>query len=174
VALRPPRPMEAGDLPRTNSFDCGVEALDEWLQRFAWQNHNSGGARVYLSIDDEADKISGYYCLSAAAVEYGAAPRTVSEGLARHPIAVVLIGRLAVDGLYRGLGLGRFLIQDAFVRILETAEKIGIRAAMVQAKDNAAAEFYRNLGFVASINDPSLFFMTLKDAKKSLAAAERK
>jgi len=165
--------MEAGDLPRTLSFDCGIAVLNEWLQRFAWQNHNSGGARVYLSIDAETDRISGYYCLSAAAVDFDAAPRGVSKGLARHPIAVVLIGRLAVDGRYRGLGLGRFLIRDAFVRILETAETIGIRAVMVQAKDNAAAEFYRNLGFVASINHPSLFFMTLKDAKKSLAAASR-
>jgi GNAT superfamily N-acetyltransferase len=174
VALRPPRPMEAGDLPRTQTFDCGVAVLDEWLQRFAWQNHNSGGARVYISIDDEADRIAGFYCLSAAAVEHGTAPRVVSKGLARHPIAVVLIGRLAVEERYRGLGLGRFLIRDALMRILETAEKIGIRAVMVQAKDNAAAEFYRNLGFAASATDPSLFFMTLKDAKKSLAAAARK
>jgi GNAT superfamily N-acetyltransferase len=166
--------MEAGDLPRTQSFDCGVAVLNEWLQRFAWQNHNSGGARVYLSIDDETDRITGYYCLSAAAVEYGAAPHAISKGLARHPIAVVLIGRLAVDARYRGLGLGRFLIRDAFVRILETAEKIGIRAVMVQAKDAAAAEFYRTLGLVASKSDPSLFFMTLKDARKSLAEAAGK
>lgn len=174
MALRPPRPMEASDLPRTQSFDCGVAALNQWLLRFAWQNHNSGGARVYVSIDDEADRVAGYYCLSAAAVEHDAAPRVVSKGLARHPIAVVLIGRLAIDVHYRGLGLGRFLMRDAFVRILETAEKIGVRAVTVQAKDNTAAEFYRNLGFVASATDPNLFFMTLKDARKSLAEAARK
>jgi GNAT superfamily N-acetyltransferase len=166
--------MEAGDLPRTQSFDCGVAVLNEWLQRFAWQNHNSGGARVYIAVDDAADHIAGYYCLSAASVDYAATPRGVSKGLARHLIAVVLIGRLAVDAGYRGLGLGRFLIRDAFVRILETADKIGIRAVMVQAKDNAASEFYRDLGFVPSIDDPSQFFMALKDAKKSLATADRK
>ena len=166
--------MEATDLPRTQPFDCGVAALNEWLQRFAWQNHSSGGARVYVCIDEETDRIAGYYCLSAASIEYGAAPRAVSKGLARHPVSVVLIGRLAVDQSFRGLGLGRFLSRDAFLRVLETADNIGIRAVMVQAKNEPAADFYRNLGFLASASDPNLFFMTLKDAKKSLQAAAKK
>ena len=173
MALQPPRPMEAGDLPRTRFFVCEVPILNEWLQRFAWQNHHSGSARVYVSLDDAPHRIAGYYCLSAASVEHSAAPRDVSKGLARHPIPVVLIGRLAIDARYRGVGLGRFLIRDAFGRILQTADRIGVRAIIVQAKNDAAADFYRNLGFEESIAEPKLLFMSLKGAKKSLAAAQK-
>ncbi|HLX36570.1 MAG TPA: GNAT family N-acetyltransferase [Candidatus Binataceae bacterium] len=172
MALKPPRTMEAGDLQRARSFDCGVVALNEWLRRFAWQNHNSGGARVYLSIDDDQDRVAGYYCLSAAAIEYVATPDRISKGLAHHPIPCVLIGRLAADQRYSGLGLGHFLVRDAFQRILETADRVGVRAIVVQAKDEAAAEFYRHLGFIESVQDARLFLMTLKDARKSLAAAK--
>lgn len=162
-------------MPLARSFDCGVPALNEWLQRYAWQNHNSGGARVYVAIDrDDPSQISGYFCLSAADADYKSASSQVSRGLARHLIPVVLIGRLAVDQRYRGQNLGRFLVREAFRRIFEVEETIGVRAVMVVAKNDKAAEFYKKVGFESSVDDKALFFITLKDAKKSMEAATAK
>ena len=70
----------------------------------------------------------------------------------------MLIGRLAVDQHYAGEGLGRFPVQDAFQHIVQTAGVIGMRAVMVQAKNSAAADFYKRLGFQASDSNPMLFF----------------
>jgi GNAT superfamily N-acetyltransferase len=165
--------MEAGDVPLAQSFNCGVPALNEWLQKYAWQNHNSGGARVYLSIDQDANQIAGYFCLSAASVDHKSAPTRVTHGLAKHEIPVALIGRLGVDQHYHGRNLGRFLVLEAFRRVLEVADTMGVRAVIVVAKDDDAAEFYKRLGFEASIDNPGLFFITLKDAKKSRADAQR-
>ena len=71
----------------------------------------------------------------------------------------MLIGRLAVDQHYTGQGLGRFLVQDAFQHIVQTAGVIGTWAMMVQAKNLAAADFYKRLGFQASDSNPMLFFL---------------
>ena len=163
--------MEARDLPLTLRFDCGVTVLNQWLQNYAWQNHRSGSARVYLAVDNVTNMIAGYYCLSAAQVERENAPKRVSQGLAQHSIPVVLIGRFAVDRRSQGSGLGRFFIRDAFERMFETADLIGIRAVIVRAKDASAAAFYARLGFQVSPSDPMLFFHLLKDIRKSLDAA---
>jgi GNAT superfamily N-acetyltransferase len=169
--LEKPRPLEVRDLPLAESFDCGESVLNEWLQKYAWQNHNSGAARVYVAIEVEPSKIAGYYCLSAASVEYGGAPARIGKGLAKHPIPVVLIGRLGVDQGYYGHGLARFLIRDAFQRTLEVADSIGVRAILVRAKNDSLSAFYEKLGFESSVTDPRLFFITIKDVKKSLAVA---
>lgn len=169
--MEKPRPLEARDLPLADSFDCGESALNQWLQRYAWQNHTSGAARVYLAIDEPPRAIAGYYCLSAASVEYAGAPARIGRGLAGHPIPVVLIGRLGVDLRHQGQGLARFLIRDSFERTVIVAEAIGVRAIMVRAKDDTLSAFYKRLRFESSIDDPRLLFITIKDVKKSLASA---
>lgn len=171
MALKQPSPLCAQDLTLAPAFDCGIDVLNLWLRDYAWTNHQSGSARVYVTVDPKQSLIAGYYCLSAAQVMHGEASKRVSKGLARHPIPVVLIGRFAVDRRFQGSGLGRLLIRDAFQRVLETGEVIGVRAIMVRAKNEAAAEFYRKLGFAASASDPMLFFHLLKDVKKSLEVA---
>ncbi|HEY6418249.1 MAG TPA: GNAT family N-acetyltransferase [Candidatus Binataceae bacterium] len=173
MGLERPRPIEATDLQLADGFDCGTPVLNEWLRVHAWTNHNSGSARVYVCIDSDADAIAGYYSLSAGAVEHARAPRRVSRGLARHPIPVVLIGRLAVERRYGSRGIGRFLVRDAFEHILESADVVGTRAVMVRAKTPEAAEFYRKLGFAASDSDPMRFFHLLKDVRKSILAARK-
>jgi GNAT superfamily N-acetyltransferase len=162
--------MEADDLKLTAPFDCGTAILNDWLQSHSWQNHRRGSARVYITLDRKLNLIAGYYSLSAAEVDREVAPSRVSKGLARYPVPVVLIGRLAIERRFQGSGLGRFLVRDAFRRILETADLIGVRAVMVRAKDDAAADFYRKLGFENSVSDPMLFFVLLKDVRKSFAA----
>lgn len=166
-----PRLLEASDLRLVDRFESGTSALDEWLRVYAWTNHNSGSSRVYVSVDTGAHLIAGFYSLSAGAIEHADAPKRVSKGLARHPIPIVLIGRLAVDKRYAGRGLGRFLIRDAFQHVIETAEIIGTRAVMVQAKTDEAAEFYRRLGFQPAGTEPMIFFHLVKDLRKSLLAA---
>src|SRR2546421_10088341 len=128
MALERPRLIEARDLQLADDFDSGTPASNEWLRVYAWTNHNSGSARVYVSIDISARLIAGFYSLSAGAVEHADVPRRVAKGLARHPVPVVLVGRLAVDLRYANQGVGRFLMQDAFQHILETADIVGTRA----------------------------------------------
>jgi ribosomal protein S18 acetylase RimI-like enzyme len=171
VSLERPRPIDSKDLGVAPLFDCGTPELNDWLRQYAWMNHTSGSVRVYVSIYRRANLIAGYYCLSAGAVVHAEAPERVAKGLARHPIPVVMIGRLAVDQRYAGKGLGEFLMRDAFEHIVKTSDIIGTRAAVVQAKNERAAGFYWRLGFEALSSNPWFFFLLVKDIKKSIAAA---
>ena len=72
-------------------FDCGEEALNEFLQRYACKSHELGGSKTFLAIADASaasDKtnILGFYSLSPASVEYARTPEIVRRGLARHDV----------------------------------------------------------------------------------------
>jgi GNAT superfamily N-acetyltransferase len=164
--------MEQADIRRASNFDCGTHpVLNDWLQKFAWPNHRSGGARVYVSVDTAQDLIAAYYSLSAAQAAHADVPVRVAHGMGQSPIPVVLIGRFAVDARFQGADIGRFMIRHAFGEVLTVANSIGVRAIMLDAKDQNGANFYTHLGFSASVSNPLRLFIMLKDIRKSLAAA---
>jgi hypothetical protein len=81
-----------------SGFSCGNEALDRYFQRKAGQEQRRDVARVFLLIDNENDRIAGYYTLSSSAVVTVELPDTVAKrlpGYAHTP--AILLGRLAVD-----------------------------------------------------------------------------
>ena len=78
---------------------------------------------------------------------------------------VVVLGRLGVDSSLHGQGLGRSLVRDAALRILQAADVIGIRGMTVQALSDDARVFYEHMGFEPSPLDPNLLMMTLADLK---------
>ena len=75
----------------------------------------------------------GYYALVVGAVEHEDAPGRVGKGLARHPVPVMLLARLAVDRSEQGQGLGKALLKDAILRTAQAADIAGMRALLVHA-----------------------------------------
>ena len=151
-------------LKRTHAvdgFDCAAEPLSTYLKRFALPNQSAGGAQTYVAA--LGDRVVGYYSLSAAQVELADAPARLAKGMARHPISVILIARLAVDHTWQGKGLGAALLLDALRRILTAADIVGIRAVMVHAKDEGARRFYEHFDFDPSPVDPLHLFLLIKE-----------
>ena len=68
---------------------------------------------------------------------------------------VVRIGRLGVDLRAQGKGIGVALLQHAMHLAASTAEKIGLCAVVVDAKNESIASFYARFGF-QSFPDRSL------------------
>lgn len=64
-----------------------------------------------------------------------------------NPIPMILLGQLATDERFRGIGLGADLLLDACVRALTAADTIGARGIIVQAVDEAAKAFYEKYDF---------------------------
>jgi predicted N-acetyltransferase YhbS len=102
-------------------------------------------------------------------VEHDEAPQRVSKGLARHPIPVLLVARLAVARIWQGRGIGGGLIKDAMVRAVAAAEIAGIRAIYVEAKDDVARRFYERFDFIASEEEPNHLFLLMKQARVSVS-----
>ena len=89
------------------AFDCGGEALNEFLRRYARKSHELGGAKTFLAIDDADNKtILGFYSLSPASVDYARTPEIIRRGLARHDVPGFRLARLAVDRRLQGQGIG--------------------------------------------------------------------
>lgn len=162
----PPEPIDARH--RVAPFDCGEEALNAYLRKFAVANHQAGYARTFVACDNERT-VLGYYTLTAAQVLHESASERLAMGAARHPIPVALLARLAVDQSVQGHRLGQSLLLDAVRRVLHVSESMGIRALLVHAKHERASEFYRRCaGFEPLPGDPLALYLLLKDARKTL------
>ena len=118
-------------------------------------------------------RIVGYYTLVYGSVEWEDAPPKVVKGLGRYPVPVLLLARLAVDLTEKGHGLGKGLLKDSLLRAINASEIAGLRAVVVQAKDDNAKAFYEHFGFTASPTNPYRLFLSLADVKSNLAKAER-
>ena len=146
-------------------FDCGRNALNRFLIRYALVNQQAEASQTYVALAD--DVVAGYYTLVVGQVEYSAAPERLAKGLARHPVPIMLLARLAIGVQWQGKGLGSGLLKDAMQRTLAAAEIAGIRAFAVHAKDDEARAFYEHFGFSPLPSDPYHLFRLLKDIRKA-------
>jgi predicted N-acetyltransferase YhbS len=151
-----------------------VPALNNYLKKFALQNQRSQSARTYVATRGQS--VAGYFTLAAASARREETPARVAKGLAAHPVPVILLARLAVDGKEKGKGLGAGLLKDALLRTVVAADIISCRAVMVHAKDELAKAFYQPFGFQPFPADPFRFFLLIKDIKANLGdwSRERK
>ena len=96
------------------SFDCGDPPMNDFLQRYARQSHESGAAKTFLAIENADNKsILGFYSLAPGAMAYADTPETVRRGLARHDVPGFRLARIATDLRWQGQGFGGQLLAAA-------------------------------------------------------------
>jgi GNAT superfamily N-acetyltransferase len=148
------------------SFNCGSEPLNRFLIRYAFPNQQAGASQTYVALSGPA--VVGYYTLVVGQVEYDGAPERLKKGLARRPVPIMLLARLAIATSWQGRGLGSGLLKDAMLRTLQAADIAGIRAFAVHAKDDSAKAFYERFDFLPSSTDPYHLFRLMKDIRSAL------
>lgn len=151
---------------RVDSFDCGQEALNRFLTRYALQHQQAEASQTYVALT--GDDIVGFYTLVVSQVDCTDAPARLARGLARHPVPLMLLARLAIATAWQGRSLGAGLLKDAMLRTLQAAEIAGIRALAVHAKDDSAKAFYERFDFLPSPTDPYHLFLLLKDVRDAV------
>ena len=161
----PVRKLLATD--QADAFDCGHAALNQFLQRYALVNQKANSAQTYVCC--QGDVVVGFYSLAVGSVGPEAAPSRVMKGLARHPVPVMILARLAVDREHQRKGLGRALLKDALLRTAQAADIAGIRCLLVHAKDDGARQWYQSWEFESSPTDPYHLFLMLKNLKGMLS-----
>ena len=140
-------PLDSKAHDRT-AFSCGAPALDRYIREHASQDVKRDIARVFVAVRAGAPTVCGYYSLSATSFQRESLPADQAKRLPRYPVPAALLGRLAVDDRAKGVGLGAFLLMDALNRLLLATQTLAVHAVVVDAKDDAAAAFYRKYGFV--------------------------
>jgi GNAT superfamily N-acetyltransferase len=157
------------------SFDCGVRELNEYLERYARQNHRSGGAKTFVAVDpDTTDRILGFYTLSPGAIEFARVPEVVRKGLGRYEVPVFRLARLAVDTSIQGQGLGGQLLMAAGERCLAAATEVGGVALAIDAKDQRAKTWYAGFGAFELLDTPNQLVLPLATLAETIRAAQDK
>ena len=157
LTLEAPAPLSATH--RVADFRSGVQALDDWLIRRAWNNQVSGASRTYVV--SAAGAVVGYYCLASGALALREAPDRIRRNMP-DPVPMAILGRLAVDRAWQGRGLGVALLRDAVERTRAASLILGVRGLLVHALSEKAAAFYAHHGFVASPANPLTLVLSLK------------
>ena len=86
-------------------FDCGVAELNDYLDRYARQNHQIGGAKTFVAVRSaEPERALGFYSISPGAIEFSRIPSQLTKKLGRYEVPVFRLGRLATDRSITGKG----------------------------------------------------------------------
>ncbi len=153
------------------SFDCGEPALNEFLQRYARQSHEAGGAKTFVAVKEADGKtILGYYSLAPAALAYADTPELMRRGLARHDVPGFRLARLATDLKLQGQGLGGQLLAAAARRCLRVADEVGGVILIIDAKSERAAAWYASYDALPLADKPLTLVMALATFEADLKA----
>ena len=154
------------DLNRVN-FDCGEDALNHYLKRFARQDMERELARTFIIRQKEAYKILGYYTLSSGSVDLKDLPSSLLKKLPQYPVPVARLARLAVDKQEQSKGYGELLLMDALYRTSLAAENMGIYGMVIDVKHEKAKQFYKQYGFQSISLNTLMLFGSLKELRKN-------
>ena len=168
MVLSPPEPLNARHV--VSEFSCGNPALDNWLKTRALSNQLRGFT-VVIVVHDQ-DRVVGYYGLAPTAVSPTVLPRAIRTGQSPDPVPCLLLGQLAVDQRYSGMGVGTGLVRHALSRCVAAAELIGGRALVINAVNEGAAVFWRRRAFIPSLDNELVLFRSIGEIAVSLKALE--
>lgn len=151
---------------KRTDFSCGNAPLDRYLKNQASQDAKRSVAAPFVLVTP-VNKVIGYYTLSAFSIELAGLPEAQARKLPKYPdMPATLLGRLATDQNYRGLGLGEHLLMDALQRSYNTSSQIASYAVVVDAKDDSAVAFYKKYDFTQFLDSPNRLFLPMNTIKK--------
>ena len=130
-------------------FECSNATLDTWLKRYAWTNQKAETSKTYVA--QRGGRVLGYHALVAGSVLKHEAPERIVQGIANHPVGVILLARLAVDKSEHGKGFGKALLRDALARIRQAADHAG--ALTTRRRGKLAANHFRSASAVLASKD---------------------
>ena len=149
-----------------NNFDCGSEALNQYLQRTARQHDQKGISRTFVLVDTERPQIViGFFTLALCEISTRIIP---SKWAKKYPtiVAGVKLARLAVDKSYQRQGIGKILMIEAMKKALIIADNAGVIGLFVDAKDEVAKSYYNRYGFVELKDHPLKMFLPLATVRE--------
>ena len=150
-----------------NRFDCGIDALNNYLKVMASQQAKKDNTRTFVLEDDNDDShIIGFYTLTMTPIDLKALPKKLQKNH-QSSTSGGLIARLAVDDRYKGKGFGEWLLIDALRKLLMASDSVAFPVVIVDAKDGAKL-FYERYGFQAFKDAEHKLFITIADIRASL------
>ncbi len=152
-------------------FDCGEPWLNNYLRQHAAANQRLGYGRTYAATPAASPLVEGYYTVAMGSVVFQNLPDPLAIRVPRYPMPVVHLGCLAVDCGVQGLGLGDFLLIDAFRRAVAAADVVAARALDVKAISDRARNWYLDRGFLPFRDNPDHLYLPMDTVRMVAAKA---
>ena len=165
------RRLKADD--EVENFDCGDDALNNYLKRHAWTNQQKISIGVsYVAADENAPLfVLGYFTLAMASVPRDAFPKKCVRGLPPYDLPLILLARLAVDQRFGGRGIGHALTSEALRISLPVADEVGCRCIIADAYRNRV-NWYARYGFIpiegTAQSGPQRMFLDIRTVRAAL------
>lgn len=134
--------------PPRNLFDCGDEEVTRFLREKALQDQEKNLSRTMVLINeaDDPNLIIGYHTLLMMQVQQDQIPN--DKPVIKRPIPVIMLGQLGIDKNFQGLRYGELMLMDAQARVAEISKKIGVRALLLDARNERLALWYQGYDFI--------------------------
>lgn len=130
------------------AFDCGDEEVTRFLREKAPQDQERDLSRTMVLVNPKESEtiVIGFHTLVMMQVRQEEIPNDrprITRG-----IPVILLGQLGIDVKFQGQGLGDLLLTDVQTRVAEISQKVGIRAMMLDARNERLATWYEKHDFI--------------------------
>ncbi|MFQ2204742.1 MULTISPECIES: GNAT family N-acetyltransferase [Aeromonas] len=155
-----------------SNFDCGVEALNNYLKATSGQHDQKDLARTFvLTSPQNPSQIKGFYSLALCTVELDDLPDSIAK---KYPTSLhcALIARLAISSQLKRQGLGSILMIDAVRKAIASSETMPVPMIIVDAKNDIAKSMYTGLGFTPFPKMSNRLYMTMAMAKAMIAKVD--
>ncbi|MBW1737860.1 MAG: GNAT family N-acetyltransferase [Deltaproteobacteria bacterium] len=144
-----------------SGFDCGNDALNQYVGKIARQHLNKGISRTFVLVDEKMPTgILGFFTLASCEIYVEKLPRKYAK---KYPsrVPAAKLARLAVAKERQRQGLGTHMMIDAIERVIRVSQNLGIVGFFVDAKDNEAKAYYEQFGFIPLPDNPLELFLPL-------------
>jgi GNAT superfamily N-acetyltransferase len=146
-------------------FSSGEIVLDDWLRQRAWNNQQTAASRTYVVCPAASMQVIGYFSLSMGQIIARDVTGAMRRNMPTH-IPAVTLGRLAIDKVHQGKGLGVAMLHNVVERALRASQEVSARLIIVHAISPAAEAFYLHHGFTRlPVETPTLALDLVKLAR---------
>jgi ribosomal protein S18 acetylase RimI-like enzyme len=157
------------------SFDCGSGPLNLFLKQTAGQHGKRGISKTFVLVEEKAaapKPILRFFALNVCQIRSSDLTPEESKKLPRE-VAAVRLGRLAVSIDQQRQGIGKLLLVAAMEKFLEIHQAAGGIGLFVDAKDQAAKEYYEQFGFIPMPSNELALFLPVRTIQEALGAREQ-
>ena len=149
------------------SFDCGNEMINTFVYKSLKKRVKRHLSQAYVLLDDK-ENFLGFYTLDTFSIS-----REIFE-LSDKPsglppvVPVIKLNMLGVDKSLQKQGIGKKLLQDALLKVVDISKIAGCKGLYLLAEKDAVS-FYEKLGFVALKHTvPLPMFLNIEEILESV------
>jgi GNAT superfamily N-acetyltransferase len=147
-------------------FDCGEAELNTFLKTTARQHDQKGISRTFV-LTDGSPVILGFFTLTLCEVSPTSLPSQYARAYPDHSLPAVRLARLAVSRRAQKQRFGELLLSEAVYRTALIADQAGVIGLFVDAKNDAARQFYRRYGFLEIPEQPLKLFLPINTIRRA-------